>query len=74
MLQRNYPGGIERKKKATTHAVPLLSEEEITELAKRFSQAIPEDELSVRQLALMVSNSTVQLHSSTPPPEHPQFL
>ena len=50
--QRNLPGGVERKKKATTHAVPLLSEEEIAELAKRFGQAIPEDELSVSRLLL----------------------
>lgn len=36
------------KRKAYTHAVPLLDEDEISELAKRFAEAIPEDELSVR--------------------------
>lgn len=35
------------KRKAFTHAIPLLSEDEISELAKRFADAIPEDELSV---------------------------
>ena len=42
--QKNLPGS---KRKASTHAIPLLSEEEISELAKRFAAAIPEDELSV---------------------------
>jgi chaperone BCS1 len=36
------------KRKASTHAIPILSEAEISELAKRFAAAIPEDELSVR--------------------------
>lgn len=35
------------KRKASQHGIPLLSEEEISELAKRFADAIPEDELSV---------------------------
>jgi chaperone BCS1 len=35
------------KRKFHSHAIPLLSEEEISELAKRFADAIPEDELSV---------------------------
>ena len=35
------------KRKATTHAIPLLTEDEISKLAKRFAEAIPEDELSV---------------------------
>jgi mitochondrial chaperone BCS1 len=35
------------KRKASTHAIPLLDEEELSELAKRFAEAIPEDELSV---------------------------
>ena len=35
------------KRKAFAHATPILTEEEITELAKRFAEAIPEDELSV---------------------------
>jgi len=42
--QKNLPGS---KRKASTHAIPLLSEDEISELAKRFAAAIPEDELSV---------------------------
>ena len=40
------------KRKSHTHAIPLLTEEEISELAKRFAEAIPEDELSVRMLNL----------------------
>ena len=40
----NLPGS---KRKRAAHAVPLLSEEEISELAKRFADAIPEDEMSV---------------------------
>ena len=35
------------KRKRASHAVPLLSEDEISELAKRFADAIPENELSV---------------------------
>jgi chaperone BCS1 len=35
------------KRKASTHAIPLLSEDEISHLAKSFAEAIPEDELSV---------------------------
>jgi SpoVK/Ycf46/Vps4 family AAA+-type ATPase len=42
--QKNLPGS---KRKASTHAIPLLSEDEISELAKRFAAAIPEEELSV---------------------------
>ena len=40
----NLPGS---KRKRATHSVPLLSEDEISELAKRFADAIPENELSV---------------------------
>jgi hypothetical protein len=36
------------KRKAFVHAIPILTEEEISELAKRFAAAIPEGELSVR--------------------------
>ena len=36
------------KRKAFAHAIPILTEDEISELAKRFAEAIPEDELSVR--------------------------
>ncbi|RPD73050.1 P-loop containing nucleoside triphosphate hydrolase protein [Lentinus tigrinus ALCF2SS1-7] len=39
----------ESKRKRATH-IPLLSEEEISELAKRFADAIPENELSVASL------------------------
>jgi chaperone BCS1 len=42
--QRNLPLP---KRKTSVHAIPLLSEDEISELAKRFAEAIPEDELSV---------------------------
>ena len=38
-----------------SHAVPLLDEAEISELAKRFADAIPEDELSVCATPLFVS-------------------
>lgn len=42
--QKNLPGS---KRKASKHAIPLLSETQIAELAKRFADSIPEDELSV---------------------------
>jgi mitochondrial chaperone BCS1 len=35
------------KRKIPAHAIPLLDEAEISKLAKRFADAIPEDELSV---------------------------
>jgi chaperone BCS1 len=35
------------KRKAFAPVVPLLDEEELSKLAKRFADAIPEDELSV---------------------------
>ena len=41
------------KRKAFTHAIPILTEDEISELAKRFAEAIPEDELSVRRKNIM---------------------
>jgi len=54
--QKNLPGS---KRKASTHAIPLLSEEEISELAKRFAAAIPEDELSVAGLqGYLLKNKT----------------
>ncbi|KZV72259.1 P-loop containing nucleoside triphosphate hydrolase protein [Peniophora sp. CONT] len=41
------------------HAVPSLEEEEIAELAKRFGEAIPEDELSVASLqGYLLKNKT----------------
>lgn len=39
-----------RKPKAPAHVAPLLDEAEIAKLAKRFAEAIPEDEMSVRLL------------------------
>lgn len=42
--QKNLPVS---KRKASTHAIPLLTEDEISELAKKFAESIPEDELSV---------------------------
>jgi mitochondrial chaperone BCS1 len=47
--QKNLPGF---RRKISKHAIPLLSETEIAELAKRFGEAIPEDELSVSILNL----------------------
>jgi len=47
------------KRKASTHAIPVLSEAEISELAKRFAAAIPEDELSVAALqGYLLKNKT----------------
>ncbi|KAI0326269.1 P-loop containing nucleoside triphosphate hydrolase protein [Cubamyces sp. BRFM 1775] len=40
----------ESKRKRAAHSIPLLSEEEISDLAKRFADAIPENELSVAAL------------------------
>lgn len=45
--QKNLPGS---KRKASKHAIPLLSEEEIAALAKKFGEAIPDNELSVASL------------------------
>lgn len=45
--------------KKSTHAIPLLSEEEIGVLAKAFADAIPEDELSVAALqGYLLKNKT----------------
>ncbi len=41
--QKNLPGS----KRKSTHQIPLLSEDEISELAKKFAESIPEDEMSV---------------------------
>jgi len=47
------------KRKAFTHAIPILTEDEISELAKRFAEAIPEDELSVAGLqGYLLKNKT----------------
>ncbi|TFK89499.1 P-loop containing nucleoside triphosphate hydrolase protein [Polyporus arcularius HHB13444] len=49
----------ESKRKRAVHAVPLLPEEEISELAKRFADAIPENELSVASLqGYLLKNKT----------------
>ncbi|TBU23124.1 hypothetical protein BD311DRAFT_96247 [Dichomitus squalens] len=40
----------ESKRKRAAHSIPLLTEEEISELARRFADAIPEGELSVAAL------------------------
>ncbi|RDB18484.1 putative mitochondrial chaperone BCS1-A [Hypsizygus marmoreus] len=54
--QKNLPMS---KRKASTHAIPLLTEDEISELAKRFAEAIPEDELSVASLqGYLLKNKT----------------
>ncbi|KAK7031459.1 P-loop containing nucleoside triphosphate hydrolase protein [Favolaschia claudopus] len=54
--QKNLPVP---KRKAAAHAIPLLSEDEISELAKRFAAAIPEDELSVAALqGYLLKNKT----------------
>lgn len=42
--------GSAGRKTSPTHNIPSLSEEELDELAERFSQAIPEDEFSVASL------------------------
>ncbi|EGN97067.1 hypothetical protein SERLA73DRAFT_111855 [Serpula lacrymans var. lacrymans S7.3] len=47
------------KRKTPTHAIPLLTEEEISALAKRFAEAIPENELSVASLqGYLLKNKT----------------
>ncbi|PPR01558.1 hypothetical protein CVT24_005884 [Panaeolus cyanescens] len=52
--QKNLP--LPKRK---SHAIPLLTEEEINELAKRFAEAIPEDELSVAGLqGYLLKNKT----------------
>ncbi|KAF8638406.1 hypothetical protein AX17_002231 [Amanita inopinata Kibby_2008] len=53
--QQNLP----LPKKKPVHNIPLLTEEEITELAKRFADAIPENELSVASLqGYLLKNKT----------------
>lgn len=52
--QKNLPVA-----KKSTHAIPLLTEEEIGVLAKAFADAIPEDELSVAALqGYLLKNKT----------------
>jgi chaperone BCS1 len=45
--QKNPPGS-RQKAASSAHAVPILEEAEIAQLAKRFADAIPEGEMSVR--------------------------
>lgn len=48
-----------RKAASTVHAVPILEEEEINVLAKRFAEQIPEDEMSVASLqGYLLKNKT----------------
>lgn len=46
-------GLAESKRNKAGRSVPLLSEEEISDLAKRFADAIPEDELSVSRPSML---------------------
>ncbi|KAK0501818.1 P-loop containing nucleoside triphosphate hydrolase protein [Armillaria luteobubalina] len=53
--QKNLPGS----KRKSTHQIPLLSEDEISELAKKFAESIPEDEMSVAALqGYLLKNKT----------------
>lgn len=53
--QQNLP----LPKRKHTHAIPLLTEEEIAALAKRFGETIPENELSVASLqGYLLKNKT----------------
>lgn len=52
---QNVPGS----KRKSVHRVPLLEEEELNELAKRFAEQIPEDEMSVASLqGYLLKNKT----------------
>ncbi|KAG1829706.1 hypothetical protein EV424DRAFT_1642094 [Suillus variegatus] len=60
------------KRKARSHTIPVLDETEISELAKRFADAIPENELSVAALQgyllknkVRPANVLMKLHSGT---------
>ena len=44
--EKNLPES--RRRASSAHAVPILEEAEIAQLAKRFADAIPEGEMSVR--------------------------
>ncbi|KAF8585402.1 P-loop containing nucleoside triphosphate hydrolase protein [Ramaria rubella] len=47
------------RRKSPVHNIPLLSEDELNDLAERFSAAIPEDELSVASLqGYLLKNKT----------------
>lgn len=57
MATKNVPGGPSKRRFA--HQIPVLSETEITILAKQFGEAIPEDELSVAALqGYLLKNKT----------------
>ena len=43
------------KPKRKTHSVPILEEGELTDLAKRFGDAIPDDEMSVGGVSIRIS-------------------
>ena len=43
----HLPGSRARKSKVSTHSAPLLTDSEISDLAKQFADAIPEGEMSV---------------------------
>ncbi|KAH9034637.1 P-loop containing nucleoside triphosphate hydrolase protein [Lactarius pseudohatsudake] len=54
--QKNPPGS---RRKASAHAVPVLEEAEIAQLAKRFADTIPEGEMSVASLqGYLLKNKT----------------
>jgi chaperone BCS1 len=46
--EKNPPDSM--RKASSAHAVPILEEAEIAQLAKRFANAIPEGEMSVRDI------------------------
>ncbi len=53
---KNLPGS---KRKASAHAAPVLDEEELNTLAKRFAELIPDDEMSVASLqGYLLKNKT----------------
>ncbi|KAF8493022.1 P-loop containing nucleoside triphosphate hydrolase protein [Russula emetica] len=55
--QKNLPES--RRKASSAHAVPILEEAEIAQLAKRFADAIPEGEMSVASLqGYLLKNKT----------------
>ena len=51
ITQKNIPGS---KRKSFAYSVPLLEEDEINELAKRFAEQIPENEMSVRIESVLI--------------------
>lgn len=49
VAQKNLPGS---KRKAAAHSIPLLLEDELNVLAKRFADQIPDNEMSVRIISI----------------------